>query len=92
MGPFPLADTSGMKAAVAVLDRSLDKGIYAECVQWDTFRKARSVVTNISQVGVSGLDDAVGAYEKGRMWISNIPSHSFWFFHFMMVSTKGWGK
>jgi hypothetical protein len=39
MGPFPLEDTSGMKATVAVLDRSLHKGNYAEFVQWDTFRK-----------------------------------------------------
>ena len=61
MGPFPLDDTLGMKAAVAVLDRSLDPGLYAEHVQWDTFRKARSCITNISQAGVSGLGDAVGA-------------------------------
>jgi hypothetical protein len=83
MGPFPLADTSGMKAALAVLDRSLDKGLHAEFVQWDTFRKARSVVTNISQAGASGLDDSVGAYERGRMWISKVPTHSFWFSRFM---------
>jgi hypothetical protein len=49
MSPFPLEDSSEMKVAVSVLDRSLDKGIYAEFVQWDTFRKARWVVTNISQ-------------------------------------------
>jgi hypothetical protein len=49
MGPFPLEDTSGMKAALAVLDWLLDKGLHAEFVQWDTFRKARLVVTNISQ-------------------------------------------
>jgi hypothetical protein len=83
MGPFPLEDTSGMKAALAVLDRSLDKGKHAEFVQWDTFRKARSVVTNISQAGVSGLDDSVGAYERGRMWISKVSTHSFWFSRFM---------
>jgi hypothetical protein len=92
MGPFPLRDTSGMKAAVAVLDRSLDKGIYAECVQWDTFRKARSAVTNISQAGVSGLEDAVGAYEKGRMWISKVPTHSFWFTRFMTGIHKRVGE
>jgi hypothetical protein len=83
MGPFPLEDTSGMKVAVAVLDRSLDKGKYAAQVQWDTFRKARSVVTNISQAGVAGLGDAVGAYEKKRMWISKVSTHSFWFSRFM---------
>jgi hypothetical protein len=37
MGPFPLDDSVGMKAAIAVLDRSLDPGVYSECVQWGTF-------------------------------------------------------
>jgi hypothetical protein len=39
MGPWPLEDSVGMKAAIAVLDRSLDKGVYEDNVQWDTFRK-----------------------------------------------------
>ena len=39
LGPFPVADDLGMKAAVAILDRSLDPGDYSECVQWATFRK-----------------------------------------------------
>jgi hypothetical protein len=55
MGPFPLSDDFGMKAAMLVLDRSLDPGKYADYVQWETFRKARSAVINISQAGVSGL-------------------------------------
>ncbi len=92
MGPFPLEDTSGMKAAVAVLDRSLDKGIYAAQVQWDTFRRARSVVTNISQAGVAGLEDAVGAYETSRMWISKVSTHSFWFTRFMTGIHKRVGE
>jgi hypothetical protein len=92
MGPFPLEDTSGMKAAVAVLDWSLDKGNYAEFVQRDTFRKARSVMTNISQAGASGLGEAVGAYEKGRMWISKVPTHSFWFNRFMTGIHKRVGE
>jgi hypothetical protein len=29
MGPWPLEDSQGMSAALAVLDRSLDKGKYA---------------------------------------------------------------
>jgi hypothetical protein len=81
-----------MKAAVAVLDRSLDKGNYAKFVQWDTFQKARSVVTNISQAGAAGLGDAVGAYEKGRMWILKVPTHSFWFNRFMTGIHKRVGE
>jgi hypothetical protein len=84
MGPYPLEDTFGMKAALVVLERSLDPGKYAEHVQWDTFRKARSAITNGSQAGVSGLEDTSGAYEKKRMWISKVPTHTFWFTRFLV--------
>jgi hypothetical protein len=83
MGMFPLADTCGMKAASGILNRSLDKGKYAEYVQYETFRMARSAVTNVSQAGVSGLGATIGAYEKSRLWISEVPTHSFWFTRFM---------
>jgi hypothetical protein len=49
-------------------------------------------VTNISQAGVSGVDDAVGAYERSRMWISKVPTHSFWFSRFMTGIHKRVGK
>jgi hypothetical protein len=83
MGPFPLDDSVGMKAAIAVLDRSLDPGVYSECVQWGTFRKTRSAITNISQAGVSGLQDSVGAYERKHVWISTVVTHQFWFSRFI---------
>ena len=83
MGPWPLEDLVGMKAAIAVLDRSLDKGTYELNVQWDTFRKQMSTVTNVSQALVHGLKNSVGAYERKRMWISNVVSHQFWFSRFM---------
>jgi hypothetical protein len=83
MGPWPLEDSVGMKAAIAVLDCSLDKGVHEDNVQWDTFRKQMSTVSNISQAGVGGLKNSVGAYERKRMWISNVVSHQFWFSRFM---------
>lgn len=83
MGPFPLADTCGMKTAVLILDRSLDPGRNAEHVQYDTFRRWRSVTTNVTQAGVAGLGDRVMAYERDRMWVSGVPTHSFWFTRFM---------
>jgi hypothetical protein len=92
MGPWPLDDTLGMKAALSVLDRSLDKGIYEENVQWDTFRKQMSTVTNISQASVGGLGNSVSAYERKRMWISNVVSHQFWFSRFMNGIHKGVGQ
>ncbi len=64
MGPWPLKDTLGILAAMAVLDGSLDKGVYEDTVQWDTFRRTMSAVTNISQAAVGGLENLVGAYER----------------------------
>ena len=62
MGPLPLEDLVGMSFAIAILDRSLAPGQNDEFVQWSTFRKTRSVVTNISQAGLEGLTDSIGAY------------------------------
>jgi hypothetical protein len=92
MGPWPLEDSLGMKAAIAVLDRSLDKGVYEANVQWDTFRKQMSAVTNISQAAVGGLANSVGAYERRRMWISSVVSHQFWFSRFMTGIHKRVGQ
>jgi hypothetical protein len=92
MGPWPLSDTIGMKAAIAVLDRLLDKGVHEDNVQWDTFRKQMSAVTNISQASVGGLENSVGAYERRRMWISNSASHQFWFSRFMTGIHKRVGQ
>jgi hypothetical protein len=83
MGPVRLDDSVGMKAAISVLDRSLDPGVYSECVQWGTFRKTRSEITNISQAEVSGLQDLVGAYERKHVWISTVVTHLFWFSWFI---------
>jgi hypothetical protein len=59
MGPWPLEDFQGMSAALAVLDRSLDKGKYETTVQWDTFRRSMSI-TYISQASIGGLENSVG--------------------------------
>jgi hypothetical protein len=72
-----------MMSAAAILDRSLDKGLTEEFVQWDTFRGTRSFVTNCTQASVAGLSDSVGAYERKKMWISGVVTHSFWFSRFM---------
>ena len=79
LGPFPIRDGLGMKAAVAILDRSLDKGSYSKCVQWGAFRKLMSGITNVSQTSVGGLNNSAGAYKRNKMWISTSISHQFWF-------------
>ena len=72
-----------MQSAIAVLIRSLDKGAYERFVQWETFRRTRSAITNARQASAEGLKDVIGAYERDRLWISQVPTHSFWFVRFM---------
>jgi hypothetical protein len=50
---------------------------YEATVQRGTFRHTMSAVTNISQAGVGGLEDSVGAYERNRMFISGVVIHKF---------------
>ena len=83
IGPFPVEDSCGMQSAIMILVRSLDKGVYERFVQWETFRKTRSALSNVFQASVKGLQDVVGAYERDRMWISRVPTHSFFFARFM---------
>jgi hypothetical protein len=92
MGPFPVEDSLGMMGAILVLDRSLDPGVYEDTVQWETFRKTMSTITNISQAGVGGLGNSVGAYERARMWISESLTHTFWFSRFMTGIHKRVGE
>jgi hypothetical protein len=92
MGPFPLSDDAEMKAAMVVLDWLLDPGKYSDYVQWETFRKARSAITNVSQAGATGLSDVIGAYERNRSWISKVPTHTFWFHRFMVGIHKRVGE
>jgi hypothetical protein len=87
-----MGDTVGMLGVIAVLDRSLVKSIYEENVQWDTFWKHMSTITNILQAMVGGLQDLVGALEQKCMWISNVKSHQFWFSWFMTGIHKHVGQ
>jgi len=68
LGSFPLEDIHGMPTAIAVLDRSLDKGLYESQVQWEASRKQRSHITNAHQASRAGLTDVVEAYERNRCW------------------------
>lgn len=83
LGPFPVTDDLGMKAAVAILDKSLDPGDYSNCVQWATFRKTMSSITNLSQASVGRLKDSMDAYQRKKMWIPTSVSHQFWFSRFI---------
>jgi hypothetical protein len=83
MGPFPLSDECGMLSAIAMLDRSLDPGRYADHVQFGVFRKVRSTITNIVQAGVGGLEDSIGAYQRNKIWVTKASTQKFSFSRFM---------
>jgi hypothetical protein len=92
VGPFPLRDECGMKAAIALLDRSLDPGRHAEHVQYGTFKKVSSIITNIIQAGVGGLGDSVGGYQCNKIWVTGAPTQKFWFARFMEGLHKRMGE
>jgi hypothetical protein len=89
MGPFPLSYDFGMKAALVMLDRSLDSGRYSSYVQWETFRKARSAITNISQAGSEMLWERMNATGVGsrRSRLTPFGSLGSW-----LVCTREWEK
>ena len=93
MGPFPLSDKLGMKAALAVLDRLQDRtGRTEEFVQPDTYRKAQTFLTNIHRASSLGLGDQVGAHEARKVWISGGPTHALWFSRFLAGLKKRTGE
>jgi hypothetical protein len=78
MGPIPLDDSLGMWVIlVAVLDGLLDKGTYDDFVQWETFQHTHLAVINILQAGLFSLGAYVGTFERRKMWISQVVTHSF---------------
>lgn len=84
MGPFPLEDSVGMRAALAVLDRSQDtSGKYGKYVQPNTYRKAQTVITNVTRAGVTGLGETVAAHDAAKVYISEVGTHTLWFQRFM---------
>ena len=78
--PLPVQDSLGMRAALALVDRSQDRtGRHETHVQPDTYRKAQTYITNVSQAGIHGLGDRIGAHEAKKVWISQGATHTPWF-------------
>ena len=42
----------------------------------------RSTLTNLSQAGIGGLGDAIGASDKNRTWVTEGDTHKFFFVRF----------
>jgi hypothetical protein len=51
-----------------------------------------STITNVSRAAAGGLQNAIGAFQRTRLWISDSSTHKFWFSCFMTGVHKQVGK
>jgi hypothetical protein len=85
-GPHPVEDTSGMMTAVVLLDHSLNAGINAAMVQFNTVRKISSAMSNYERTTAPEMTHAdLAGYKKGeRLSFTNTSVYSLWFDHFIV--------
>ena len=91
LGPFPLSDTFGMKAAVCMLRRSLDKGRTEEHVQFRTARKLRSAFSNAYHASCELSNVAAMAFESTKTYSTTCPTYGYWFERFILGCHKRMG-
>jgi hypothetical protein len=82
-GPFPVANSSGLKVACAILLRSKEQGKNAATGQYETTRKLRSHISNFAHTCPDGLGASFMAEDGGAGMISNSPTNTDWFRRFM---------
>ena len=92
MGPLPLEDKCGMTSAVLILMRSLDPGMNAPTVQFDTIRKSRSMYSNVFHAGLGSCGASVMAKDKYKTYVTSCPTYSFWYERFMLGAQKRMGR
>jgi hypothetical protein len=85
-GPHPVEDTFGMMTAVVLLDHSLNAGINAVTVQFNTVRKTRSVMSNYEGTPAPEMRHAaLAGYKKGEsLGFANTSVYSLWFDRFIV--------
>jgi len=83
LGPHSLEDVWGMGIALIVLRKSLDKGKYAERVQFDTARRMRSAFSNVWGASIHTMTDGVMARDTMKTFLTHCPTYSLWFERFM---------
>ena len=91
LGPFPLEDTFGMKTAVCVLKRSLDKGRTEEHVQFATTRKLRSAYSNVYHASKELVNVSAMAFESTKTYSTTCPTYGYWFERFILGVHKRMG-
>jgi hypothetical protein len=83
-GPFPEEDSFGMKVACLTLLRSLDRGVNANTIQYETMRGLRSQFSNFAHTVPGGAGHAsIGEGSRGGTFFSDSPKNSYWFRRFM---------
>jgi len=88
LGPYPLEDSFGMRAAVVMLEVSLNPGINDDTVQYGTVRKFRSAFSNIHKASKEGQQGSVMMKDTNKMFISTCVTDGLFFEKF----TKGCHK
>ena len=83
-GPFPIKDSFGMRPAVALLMRSLDRGRNTQTIQYHTMRKMRSHLSNFAHTCPEGISARFVAGEGSGGILSNSPTNTLWFDRFSM--------
>jgi len=84
LGPFPLGQHLGMKEAVMVVMRSMEKGRKKATVQFGTARKARATLTVLWETSpMSGGDIVLSAAALGGRYIATkAPAEGRWYQYF----------
>ena len=90
-GPWGEGDHFGMKLAIALLLRSLDRGNYTSNVQFETVRKVRSALSNYVHASAGGIESSFIAEEGGVSSLTTSPSNSAFFRRFMKGMHKRMG-
>lgn len=83
MGPMPLKDSCGMKAAVLTLRASLRKGKYANHLQWDSMRATPAAWGNMYGAGINSVGGSIMAKDDKKLFVTSCPTRSLWFERFM---------
>lgn len=91
LGPFPLEDTFGMKAAVCLNRRSLDRGRTEKHVQFSTARKLRSAFSNAYHASQKLAGVSAMAFQSTKTYSTTCPTFGYWFDRFILGCHKRMG-
>lgn len=83
MDLFLLVDSWDMGIALVLLERTLDKGKYADTLQFQTARRLRSVYSNLWGASVYSMTSGVMAMDTINTYITKWHTYCVWFKQFV---------